>query len=353
MAQRLTVQIPDELDRQYPIIIERGLLKNLGQRVAEFGLDGHVSVLTNTTVAQLYGQELLSQLSNAHLATMQDGEQYKNLGAVRHFYDEMLANGADRGTTVLALGGGVVGDTAGFVAASYMRGVRLVQMPTTLLSMVDSSVGGKVGVDMPQGKNLVGAFKQPEMVLIDPDVLDSLPPEQWRAGMAEVIKHGFLADERLLNPALFAPKHAAELVARAVQVKIDVVQQDPFEKGIRMHLNLGHTFGHAIEQLTQYAWLHGDAVGVGLLAAAKLSHELGLCSADLVAQVDTILAEIGLPRSIGMLDPEAIYDAMATDKKWKNGVSRFILLHGMNQPTIVHGIERARVVDVLQSLRKL
>lgn len=351
MAERLIVRIPDELDRRYPILIERGLLSRLGDRAAEFGLDGHVALLTNTTVADLYAEQVAEQLPNVQIATMGDGEQYKTLDSVHDFYNAMLEMGADRKTMVLALGGGVVGDTAGFAAATYMRGVRIVQVPTTLLSMVDSSVGAKVGVDVPQGKNLIGAFKQPDAVLIDPDVLESLPPQEWRAGMAEVIKHGLLADEGLLDPNLHQPSYAVELVARAVQVKIDVVQRDPYEQGERAHLNLGHTFGHAIEKVTQYEWLHGEAVGFGLLAAAKLSHALEMCSAELVEYVDTVLAETGLPRSLNGLDPDAIYDAMTTDKKWQSGVSRFVLLEGMNQPTIIKGIERDRVVEILTQLK--
>ncbi len=351
MAQQLMVKLPDEVNRRYAIHIEQGLLAKLADSPASFGLDGHVVIITNPTVAPLYAQALAQALPNAAIASMQDGEQHKNLASVQQLYDQLLVQKADRKTTILALGGGVVGDTAGYVAATYMRGVRLVQMPTTLLAMVDSSVGGKVGVDLPQGKNLVGAFKQPDVVLIDPDVLSTLPPEQWRAGMAEVLKHGLIADDGLLSPDLRQPERAEELVRRAVQVKIDVVQSDPYEHGIRAYLNLGHTFGHAIEQVTQYRWLHGDAVGVGLLAAAKLSHRLGMIGAELVEQVDAVLAETGLPRSIGALDPAALWDAMLTDKKWRSGVSRFVLLEGLCQPTIVEGVDRATVLAVLETLR--
>ncbi|MCA9916027.1 MAG: 3-dehydroquinate synthase, partial [Anaerolineae bacterium] len=228
MAQQLSVNLPDETHRSYTITVERGLLTKIIKDPADFGLDGHVVIISNPTVALLYADSLAASLPNAQVATMQDGEQYKTLDSVQQLYDQLLAYKSDRKTTVLALGGGVVGDTAGFVAASYMRGIRLIQMPTTLLAMVDSSVGGKVGVDLPQGKNLVGAFKQPDAVLIAPDVLDTLPPEQWRAGMAEILKHGLIADDGLLTPDLHQPEHAEELVCRAVQVKIDVVETDPY-----------------------------------------------------------------------------------------------------------------------------
>jgi len=350
MAKRMTIPVQAP-DKQYDIIIQSGLLENITQYIEEFNLDGHVVVATNTTVAPLYAEKLVDALPNAAIITMADGEQYKNLDTVAQMYKDLVAVGADRRTTLLALGGGVVGDTMGFVAATYMRGIRLIQIPTTLLAMVDSSAGGKVGVDLPEGKNLVGSFKQPDMVLIDPDTLSTLPSEQWRCGMAEAVKHGFLKDETLLNPDLHTPERAAEFVNRAVQVKVDVVEEDPYEHGIRATLNLGHTFAHAVEQVTEYAWLHGEAVGVGLLAATKLSHEMDLCSAELVEQVDTILAEIGLPCQLGDLDSEAIYAAMATDKKWENGRSRFILMRDIGQIEIVWDVPKDKVIRVLDALK--
>ncbi len=276
-----------------------------------------------------------------------DGEAYKNLDTMKQLYSEFIASGLDRGSTVMALGGGVVGDMAGFAAATYMRGVKFVQIPTSLLAMVDLSVGGKVGVDLLEGKNLVGAFKQPDAVLIDPDVLKTLPEKEWRCGMAEVIKHGFLADPGLLE--MIDPSAEAEaVVGRAVQVKVDVVQRDPYEQNERAHLNLGHTFGHAIEQVSGYLWAHGEGVGIGLVAAARLSKALGLW--DDGGQTEEIVQGIGLPVRLGGLEPEAIYAAMATDKKWQGGHSRFILLKGLAQPTIVRDVPRATVIDVLRSL---
>jgi 3-dehydroquinate synthetase len=216
--------------------------------------------------------------------------------------------------------------------------------------MVDSSVGGKVGVDLPQGKNLVGAFKQPDCVLIDPDVLTTLPEREWRCGMGEVIKHGLLADEGLLDPAMWAKDHAVELVRRAVQVKVDVVQQDPYERGVRAHLNLGHTFAHAIERVSNYSWLHGEAVGVGLVAAARLSYALGMCDSGLAEEVEDIVNKVGLPTRLGKRDPEVLFAAMGTDKKWQAGHSRFVLLRGMCQPEIVEDVPKATVIQVLQEM---
>jgi 3-dehydroquinate synthase len=335
----------------YNIHIESGILSLIPQYLDAFGLRGKVIVATNTTLAGLYGEPLVKKLPNAALVTMPDGEQYKTLDTIAKLYADFVDAGLDRSGTVIALGGGVVGDTIGFAAATYMRGVRFIQIPTTLLAMVDSSVGGKVGVDLPQGKNLVGSFKQPDLVLIDPHVLQTLPEREWRCGMAEVIKHGFLADEGLLDAALWTLECAPELVRRAVQVKVDVVQQDPYEKNIRAYLNLGHTFGHAVEQVSGYSWPHGEAVGVGLVAAARLSHALNLCDSSLTEKVEQIVKAVGLPTRLNGLDPESLYAAMGTDKKWQGGHSRFVLLRVLGQPTIVEDVPPETVIDVLAHLR--
>lgn len=348
MAQRIYVDAPGG---GYEIVIETGLLEHPERLVHEFGLGGKVVVVTNTSLAPLYGNALVKALLGASIVTIPDGEQYKTLEIVAQLYRDFVRASLDRSGTVIALGGGVVGDTAGFAAATYMRGVRLVQIPTSLLAMVDSSVGGKVGVDLPEGKNLVGAFKQPVTVLIDPDVLRTLPPREWRCGMAEVIKHGLLADAGLLDPALYTSERAVELVRRAIQVKVDVVQEDPYEQGVRAHLNLGHTFAHAIEQVSGYSWLHGEAVAVGLLAAAQLSRNLGLCDDSLPSLVSDLLAEVGLSVRLNGLSAEQLYLAMGTDKKWRAGHSRFVLLRKVGEPVIVEDVPKAHVIGVLESLR--
>jgi 3-dehydroquinate synthase len=348
VAERIAVNAPGG---SYDIVIDPGLIVRVAARPADYRLDGHVAVVTNPTLAGIYGDALARHLPHAVVVVMSEGEQYKTLETVAKLYVDFVRVGMDRSSTVVALGGGVVGDTAGFAAATYMRGVRLVQMPTSLLAMVDSSVGGKVGVDLPQGKNLVGAFKQPEVVLIDTDVLRTLPAREWRCGMAEVIKHGLLADETLLDPGiLMNPERAPEVVRRAVQVKVDIVQQDPFEQNVRAYLNLGHTFAHAIEQVSGYNWLHGEAVAVGLLAAAKLSQKLGICGRALPSEVEDILAEVGLPSRLGWLDREALWAAMATDKKWKGGRSRFVLLRDVGQLCIVEDVPKADILDTFRSL---
>lgn len=339
MAQRIPVKSPTN---EYNITIQRGRLKTLitPERVA---------VVTNTTLAPLYGEQLVERLPDAVLITMPDGEAYKTLDTVAKLYGDFVRAGLDRSSTVIALGGGVVGDTAGFAAATYMRGIDLVQIPTSLLAMVDSSVGGKVGVDLPEGKNLVGSFKQPLTVVIDPDVLETLPEREWRCGAAEAIKHALIADPGLLE--LIDPAGDAEaMITRAVQVKVNVVQQDPYEQNVRAYLNFGHTFAHAVEQVSGYAWLHGEAVGVGMVAAARLSAALGMLSAADADQVEGIVGRYGLPTRLGNLDPEQLYEAMATDKKWQGGRSRFILLTGFGEPTIVKDVPPPLVVEVLQGL---
>lgn len=344
---RINVKSPNG---EYPILVDNGLLSKLGERAAELSLDRRAAVVTNTTLAPLYGEALVSALPNAHLITIGDGEQYKTLATASFLYDEFARVGLDRSSIVIALGGGVVGDVAGFAAATYMRGVRFVQIPTSLLAMVDSSVGGKVGVDLPQGKNLVGAFKQPEAVIIDPRVLQTLPTQQWRCGMAEVIKHGFLADESLHDPALWTPEQAETLITRAVKVKVDVVERDPYEQNIRAHLNLGHTFAHAIETVSNYQWLHGEAVGIGLVGAGMLSARIGLCSPEFAVRIEQVVEAVGLPTRMGALSPEDVFAAMATDKKWREGKSRFVLLEEMGKPRIVEGVSEVDVLAILKHL---
>ncbi len=337
-------------DGGYEILFAPGARRRLAGILAEHGLTGRTIVGTNTTLAPLYGRDMVAHLPNAVAVSLQDGEQYKTLQTCEAIYSGLVRLGLDRGGVILALGGGVVGDTFGFVAATYMRGVRLVQMPTSLLAMVDSSVGGKTGVDLPEGKNLVGAFKQPELVVIDPEVLSTLPDDEWRCGLAEVVKHGLLADPALLDPALLQRDRAAEFLPRAVQVKIAVVEQDPYEQNIRAHLNLGHTFAHALEQVSGYTWKHGLAVGVGLVAAARLSARLGVCPPGLPGQVERLLTTLGLPIRSGHYDPRGLWQAMATDKKWQAGRARFVLLQGVGQPLVADDVDPDDVLAVLTEM---
>lgn len=335
----------------YEIVIEPGLLGQGARLVSEWGLGGRVALCTSDNLADLIAEPLARRLPDAALVAMPDGEQHKSLDTVARIYGDFVAARLDRGSSVLALGGGVVCDTFGFAAATFLRGLRLVMAPTTLLAMVDASVGGKTGVDLAEGKNLVGAFVRPAAVLVDTDVLESLPQNEWRNGMAEVIKHGLLADAQLLDPALHDRRRAAALVERAVQVKVDLVEQDPLERNVRAHLNLGHTFAHAIELVSEFRWSHGEAVGLGLVAAARLSHALGMCPASLPDEVEGHVAGVGLPARLDGMDVEAICAAMATDKKSRGGRVRFILMRGLQDVVLVDDVPMAAVAEVMEGLQ--
>jgi 3-dehydroquinate synthase len=357
MARILGVTAPE---REYVIHMAAHLLDTLAPADLAEGGDtpGGFVVVTNAPLAPLYGERLAARLGAA-LIVVPEGEAHKTLETVARVYDGLIAAKADRHTTLIALGGGVVGDMAGFAAASYMRGIRFVQAPTSLLAMVDSSVGGKVGVDLPQGKNLVGAFYPPHRVVIDPAVLATLPDREWRCGMAEILKHGLIAAPDLFarieaDPAAFTRFTNADLaealVARAVQVKIDVVEADPYEHGVRAHLNLGHTFGHAIERVTAYAVPHGEAVGLGLIAAAHLSAALGLCAPALVERVRAAVGGVGLPTHFAGHRPADVVAAMATDKKFAAGSSRFVVMHDVGHVAIARDVPTEAVEAAVAAL---
>ncbi|MFP4320938.1 MAG: 3-dehydroquinate synthase [Anaerolineales bacterium] len=348
-AIRLPVHTPTNY---YHIYIENGIMGQMPELLAAHALDGRRTlVVTNLTLAPLYGEQMAAALPHAQLITIPDGEQYKSIPIAEQLYKDFAAAGLDRNGVVIALGGGVVGDTVGYAAATYMRGVDVVQVPTSLLAMVDSSVGGKVAVDMPEGKNLVGAFKQPELVVVDPDVLGTLPPAEVRAGLAEAIKHGLLADPGLLDEIEGIAVGDAGLLRRAVQVKVDVVERDPYESGERAHLNLGHTFAHAIERLSNFQWRHGEAVGVGLVAAARLSMHLGRLAEDQAEYIEKIVEKVGLPTRINGFDPGHMWEAMQLDKKWRDGESHFVLLDGIGAPCLVRGVPREAVTTILEDMR--
>lgn len=338
---------------QYNVIVGSDLLPRIRQLT---GIEGPLAVITDSNVGPLHANGVDT---SDFVVTIPAGELFKTLATVNNIYGELLAAGLDRQGTILALGGGVVGDVAGFVAATYLRGVDFVQCPTSLLAMVDASVGAKTGVDLPQGKNLVGAFKQPLAVIADLDTLKTLPPQEFCAGMAEVIKAGLIADITLFSAlekeaALDSPTHLSAalslstIVANSIAVKRNVVQEDPFEKGRRAVLNLGHTFAHAIEQVSGYAVRHGEAVAIGLVAAAHLSFSLGHCSETLQRRIETVLEKTGLPRRIpDNLPPAALYKAMGSDKKKVSGRLRFILIRDVGDVFISSDVPEEYVLQTL------
>lgn len=321
----------------YEIHIGGALLARLDAFVAPLAPTS-ILIVSDATVAPLYGETALAaarRVAPASLLELVGGEQHKTMVTAGRVLDALVASGADRRSLVVALGGGVVGDIAGFAAAIYMRGIRYVQAPTTLLAQVDSSVGGKTGVNHPRGKNLIGAFHQPALVLSDTDTLRTLPPRELSAGLAEVFKHGLLADadyfERTLRdlPRLLAcdEEALAAAIARSCEIKAGVVARDEREAGERALLNLGHTFGHAIEALTGFSrWLHGEAVGCGLCLAADLSHRLGLIARADVERVEAAVAAARLPTRIEGLSLREALESMRGDKKAEAGRVKFVLL---------------------------
>ena len=332
-------------DRSYPIHIGSGLLAPGAHWAAVASPKAAAWVITNTTVGPLYAECLVAALRphfrSVDVLQLPDGEQYKDAASLNLIYDALLGAAADRKTTLVALGGGVVGDMTGFAAACYMRGVPFVQVPTTLLAQVDSSVGGKTAINHPLGKNMIGAFYQPQAVVCDLDALDTLPPRELSAGLAEVIKYGAIIDVPFLAwleqniDALLRRERGpmAYAVQRCCELKAQVVGQDEREAGLRAILNFGHTFGHAIETGMGYgAWLHGEAVGCGMVMAADVSAQLGLLSAADARRIEALCARAGLPvRGPAGLAPARYLDLMRHDKKADAGDIRYVLLDGLGR----------------------
>jgi len=349
-------------ERAYDIHIGARLLER-ADLVAQVLPSPRVAVVSNATVAPLYLEPLCAVLRDAKVdalpVILPDGEEHKNWQTLQLVYDALLANRYDRQTTVIALGGGVVGDIAGFAAATYQRGVPFIQVPTTLLAQVDSSVGGKTGINHPLGKNMIGAFHQPLVVLADTDTLGTLPDRELRAGIAEVIKHGAIHDAQFFawlegNMDALLARDAAALahaVRRSVEIKAAVVALDERETGPRALLNFGHTFGHAIETGLGYGeWLHGEAVAAGMVLAADLScrmQRIGVADRD---RLRRLVARAGLPVAPPAgLTPERIRDLMSVDKKVRDGRIRLILLESLGSATIVADAPEALIQATLQS----
>ncbi len=344
-------------ERSYSILSGSPLARLGGFLAGEFRAR-KVFVITNTKVNALYAASVTKSLERAGFevsrAIMPDGERYKTLATVEKLYRQAVAVRLDRRSLILALGGGVVGDVAGFVAATYMRGVPFVQVPTTLLAMVDSSVGGKTGVDLPEGKNLVGAFYQPKAVWIDPSVLGTLPAREVRNGLAEVIKYGVIADKKLfsnLEAALpFDGDIPSAVIQRCCEIKARVVEQDEYEeKGLREILNFGHTFGHAVETLTGYSlYRHGEAVAIGMNLAGRLAVSMKLFSPEAQQRLENLLKAAGLPLIPSKkLSPNAMINAMMKDKKTREKKLRLVLPTAIGKVIVASDIPRGLLRGVL------
>lgn len=353
------VEIPGA---RYDITIEFDLLRRAGDVLKAQTGAAKAAIVTDSHVGPLHADILTQSLKTAGMdaivATIPAGEQHKTIDQILPVYDTLLRARIDRGTPVIALGGGVIGDMAGFIAGTVLRGVPFIQMPTSLLAMVDASVGGKTGINHAVGKNLIGVFHQPQAVLIDPQVLRTLPPRELRGGLAECIKHDIIRDaagfddleKNIARTQAGDLPYLAKLVAHNVAIKAKVVAADPFERGERAHLNLGHTFGHAIETVSQYEYAHGEAVALGTIAAANLAVTLNLLTESDAARIKNVFNQAGLPTGGMKLDPGKIVDAMAYDKKVKSGKIRLVLPNGIGQATIRDDATREQMLAAVQSL---
>lgn len=358
--ESLTVELGE---RSYPIHIGAGLLQRSDLLLPHLKND-QVCIITNETVAPLYLARVEQALAGRRVSSivLPDGEQYKTLETVSLIYDRLLELNFSRASTLVALGGGVIGDMTGFAAATYQRGVNFIQIPTTLLSQVDSSVGGKTGVNRPLGKNMVGAFYQPQCVIADTDTLNTLPDRELRAGLAEVLKYGFINNlpflrwlESNLNALL---RRDAAALTHAILVscreKAVIVAADETETGLRAILNLGHTFGHAIETAMGYGeWLHGEAVATGMVMAADLSWRLGMLSQAEAAHVKGLVEAAGLPVVPPEISKEDFIRLMSKDKKAEQGKIKFILLEGLGKAAVKGGIDPATLAATLQASTNL
>ncbi len=361
-TQSIEVNLGDET---YPVVVGRGLLAQAGAQIAAKTSARRAVVISDRTVADLHLAALQRSLGDAQIAPVvavsPPGEAHKNLRTIETIFDAILPAGLERSTPVIAFGGGVVGDIAGFVAATLLRGVPFIQIPTTLLAMVDASVGGKTGIDHAIGKNLIGAFHQPKLVLADPELLATLPEREIRGGLAECVKHDIIRDadgfarlEANIDRALTVDlDFLTDLVAHNVAIKARIVVADPHERGERAQLNFGHTFGHAIEIVSQFAYAHGEAVALGMCAAMHLARALDLAGDRDVGRVRALLARAGLPTGGLSLETQSIEDAMLFDKKIKAGRIRFVLPDGaIGRAVVRDDVPPQLVREAIERLRE-
>jgi len=344
----------------YVVLCGQGLLAKAGRHLQELGRFSSVHLVTSPKVWRAVGAKASSGVrgtANLHVHKFPDGEAAKNLRTVEAIARKLVRAGADRHSLLIALGGGVIGDVVGFVAASYLRGVALVQVPTTVVAQVDSAVGGKTGVNLPEGKNLVGAFYPPRLVLVDPEVLKSLPEREFRGGLAEVIKYGVISDARLFaylegkmdNILRREPAALEHIIRRSIEIKADVVSKDEKESGLREILNYGHTFAHALESTTNYRrYQHGEAVAWGMMCAALLGHESARTPADEVARIIALVRRIGPLPPWPKVSPAKLFAAMHADKKTKFGKVRFVLSPRLGNAKSFDGVTEQEAVSVLR-----
>ena len=339
-------------ERSYNIDIGNGLLSQLGQNIKSFDFTKNAVIITNPKVGGLYSDVVVNSLSKAGFETfvleMPDGEEYKNLDTVKDLYDKITVTPADRKTPVIALGGGVVGDVAGFVAATYRRGLPFIQVPTTLLAQVDSSVGGKTGFDHARGKNLIGAFYQPNYVLIDPNVFKTLEEREYKAGLAEAIKHGIIQDESYFeffdneykSVLALESEAVSRVVSRSCEIKSAVVSADEKEAGLRAILNCGHTVGHALETATNYTtFKHGEAVAIGTVVEARIAVDKGWAESSILDRLKNVFAKYGLPIRFPAHAADKAMEAMWQDKKVYSGKITLVVPERIGSARIVKDVD--------------
>jgi 3-dehydroquinate synthase len=351
-------------ERSYPIYIEQGFFRELGHLYRQYGLGKQAVVITDRTVQKRYGagaREALKEVGlDVQLIPIPPEESSKSLAWADRVYERLIRTEVGREATIVALGGGVVGDLAGFVAATYLRGIPWVQVPTTLVAQIDSAIGGKTGIDHRLGKNLIGAYHQPRFVLVDPELLQSLPLEEVRSGLAEMVKYALIRDPELFKRTeellplrtIHELPPMENLIERCCRIKAEIVSQDEREGGLRAILNFGHTVGHALETVTRYQrFRHGEAVAWGMLAAAWLSCERGLLAHEPWERIFRLLSAIELPRDLSGCDDEAMLAAIRRDKKARGGVVRMILLTAIGQASLCEDVTEAELRAVLNHLR--
>ena len=357
--------IPVDLgNRSYSIVVESGALASVGAQLRELRVGSRAVLMTDAGILRAHGSAVVAGLEAAGLSVtileVPEGEAAKTLAVAEHCWDRLLAAGADRTSTILALGGGAVGDLAGFVAATYMRGANFVPLPTTVLAQVDASIGGKTAIDHPKAKNLIGAFHQPRLVIVDPAVVLTLPDRDFRSGLAEIVKHGIVLDASYFEDV---ERSAAALVGRdlstltriiggSCRLKAAVIQRDPEEKGEwRFSLNYGHTIGHALEAATRFeTWTHGEAVSLGIVAEARLAERLGVADRATARRQEALLHAVGLPIRGARVDTDAVLAAITHDKKARDGRVPFVLAPSIGTFRVVYDVSPADVRAVLASI---
>ncbi|PYN52043.1 MAG: 3-dehydroquinate synthase [Candidatus Rokuibacteriota bacterium] len=349
--------------RSYRIVVASGALQSVGERLRELRLGSRAALVSDGAIMRLYGKTVVASLESAGFTVttidVPEGEAAKTLAVAEHCWDRLLTAGLDRTSTVLALGGGAVGDVAGFAAATYMRGINFIQLPTTVLAQVDASIGGKTAIDHPLGKNMIGAFHQPRLVVVDPAVARTLPEREFRSGLAEIVKHGIVLDadyfaelERDLAPLAARDLGVLErIIGGSCRLKASVVERDEREAELRHVLNYGHTIGHALEAATGYTrYAHGEAVSLGIVAEARLARRLGIADDETTTRQERMLETLGLPVRAPSIDVEPIVSAMARDKKAKDGRVPFVLAPRIGAFRIVYDVPTTEIHAVIASL---